>query len=253
MKTTNYSKIAERYDKNAYRVNEIYFDAELNEVINKNSKSEYHVLDLSCGTGLYLEKQKGYFDKMAIKWYGLDLSEQMLQKARDRLKNVDLILADVENMPYQSGTFDYISNNYAFHHYRNKGQALDEIYRVLQKGGIYKLHNIAIHEMPNWWVYHYFSSAYYEDLKRYWEKEILFHELTARGFEVNLRIEYRMENIKACDYLAHAENRDISVLTLIDDKEYEEGLERMRFDVRTNPDKMISNDFAELVCIAKKL
>lgn len=150
MKTTNYSKIAERYDKNPYRVNEIYFDAELNEVINKNSRSEYHVLDLSCGTGLYLEKQKGYFDKMAIKWYGLDLSEQMLQKARDRLKNVDLILADVENMPYQSGTFDYISNNYAFHHYRNKGQALDEIYRVLQKGGIYKLHNIAIHEMPNW-------------------------------------------------------------------------------------------------------
>ncbi|MDQ0153962.1 hypothetical protein [Robertmurraya andreesenii] len=62
-----------------------------------------------------------------------------------------------------------------------------------------------------------------------------------------------MENIKVCDYLAHAENRDISVLTLIDDKEYEEGLEKMRFDVKTNPDKTISNDFAELVCIAKKL
>lgn len=53
-------------------------------------------------------------------------------------------------MPYITETFDFISNNYAFHHYSDKGQALNEIYRVLTKGGIYKLHNIAIHNMPKW-------------------------------------------------------------------------------------------------------
>lgn len=51
----------------------------------------------------------------------------------------------------------------------------------------------------------------------------------------------------------YAENRDISVLTLVDDKDYEEGLERMKYDVKTNPDKTLVNDFAEMFLISKKL
>lgn len=123
----------------------------------------------------------------------------------------------------------------------------------MQKGGNYKMHNIAIHDMPKWWVYHYFPTAYYEDLKRFWHKEIVFHELTIRDFKVNLKIEYRLENIKVNDYLGYAENRDISVLTLINDEDYEEGLERMKYDVKTNPDKTIASDFAEIFCNAEKL
>lgn len=62
-----------------------------------------------------------------------------------------------------------------------------------------------------------------------------------------------MENVKVVDYLHYAENRDISVLTLVDDKDYEEGLERMKYDVKTNPDKTLVNDFAEMFLISKKL
>lgn len=253
MKTTNYSKIAEKYDKNQFRVDEIRFDYDLKDYIENNRQSEYHVLDLSCGTGLYLEKQINYFDEVNIRWNGLDLSDQMLKKANEKVKNIEFTNANVEDMPYQSDEFDFISNNYAFHHYSNKEQALNEIYRVLKKGGIYKLHNIAIHDMPKWWVYHYFPTAYYEDLKRFWNKQVIFNELTTRGLQVNLKIEYRMENVSINDYLDYALNRDISVLTLINDKDYEEGLERMKYDVKTNPDKTIVNDFAEMFCIAKKL
>ena len=253
MKITNYSKVTERYDKNQYRVNEIRLDYDLKEYIENNSKPEYQVLDLSCGTGLYLEKQTNYFEGLYIKWNGLDLSEQMLSKAKEKVKNVEFVKADVVDMPYVTETFDFISNNYAFHHYIDKEQALNEIYRVITKGGIYKLHNIAIHDMPKWWVYHYFPTAYYEDLNRYWTKDLIFSELLSRDLEVNLKIEYRMENIKVKDYIGYAENRDISVLTLINDKDYEEGLERMRYDLKTNPDKTIVNDFAEMFCIAKKL
>ena len=44
----------------------------------------------------------------------------------------------------------------------------------------------------------------------------------------------------------------ISILSLIDDKEYREGLEKMRYDLQSNPNKTIINDFAEMLCIAKK-
>lgn len=84
--------------------------------------------------------------------------------------------------------------------------------------------------MPKWWVYHYFPTAYFEDLKRYWQKEVI-SELNSRGLEVSLKIEYSMENIRVMDCLSYAENRDISVLTLIDEKDYEEGLERMRYGI----------------------
>lgn len=252
MKATNYSKIAEKYDKNHFRVDEIRFDYDLKDYIENNGKSEYNVLDLSCGTGLYLEKQMKYFDRVNIKWYGLDLSHHMLKKANEKVANVNFTNADVAEMPYQSEVFDFISNNYAFHHYKNKEQAIDERYRILQIDGIYKLHNIAIHDMPKWWIYHYFPTAYYEDLKRFWNKEVIYNELTARGFEVNLKIEYRMDNIRVNDYLDYAENRDISVLTLINDKDYEEGVERMKYDLKNNPDKTIINDFAEIFFIARK-
>lgn len=62
-----------------------------------------------------------------------------------------------------------------------------------------------------------------------------------------------MTNIKVADYLQHVLNKDISILNLINDKDYEAGLERIHYDVTKNPDKTIVNDFAELFCIAKKL
>ncbi|MCM3764764.1 class I SAM-dependent methyltransferase [Neobacillus niacini] len=253
MKITNYSSIADKYDKNQYRSEEIRFDQDLREYIDNHQQSEYHVLDLSCGTGLYLVKQMKAFVDYPIRWHGIDASEAMLTKAKEKIDQAIFVKGYAENMPYQPGTFDFISNNYAFHHYGKKEQALKEIERVLRIGGIYKYHNIAIHDMTKWWVYHYFPSAHYEDLKRFWNKEVLFHELTARGFQANLKIEYKMEELKVADYLHFAENRDISVLTLINDSDYHEGLERMRFDVNKNPEKTIPTDFAEMFCIAQKI
>nr|WP_289038129.1 class I SAM-dependent methyltransferase [uncultured Allobacillus sp.] len=200
----------------------------------------------------YLEKQADFFKDSPINWHGLDLSEEMLNRAEDRLDKVNLVKADVVDMPYQAKTFDFICNNYAFHYYINKEKTISEIYRVLIDGGTYKLHNISIHDMPNWWLYHYFPTAFYQDLKRYWTKETIFHELNSRGFQVNLRVEYSMQHIKLHDYIEHVENRDISVLTLIDDECYTEGLSRMKADIKRNPEKTIINDFAELFCIAVK-
>ncbi|MCJ8007340.1 class I SAM-dependent methyltransferase [Lederbergia wuyishanensis] len=253
MKLTNYSKIAERYDQNPFRISEVQYDKDIKEYIDNIEKPFYNILDLACGTGLYLDKQLEAFKDRGISWYGLDASEEMLKKAKEKVTEVNFIQGFAEDMPYKSDTFDFISNNYAFHHFTKKDHALDEIHRILVKDGIYKLHNISIHDMPQWWVYHYFPSAYEEDVKRYWDKNLIFKELKERGFEVNLKINYRMEEIKVTDYLVYAENRDISVLTLISDDEYKEGLEKMKLDVENNPNKTIVNDFAEMFSIAKKV
>ncbi|MBS4196515.1 class I SAM-dependent methyltransferase [Lederbergia citri] len=253
MKVTDYSKIADKYDQNPFRIKEVQFDHDIKEYIEKTAKPSFHILDLACGTGNYLKKQVKAFKDERIYWHGLDASEEMLKKAKGKVNEVSFTHGFAEEMPYKSGTFDFISNNYAFHHFTKKDQALDEIHRILVKNGIYKLHNIAIQDMPQWWVYHYFPSAYEEDRKRYWDKNLIFKELLKREFEVNLKIAYRMEEVKVADYLVYAENRDISVLTLISDEEYRVGLEKMKADVKNNPNIKIVNEFAEMFCIAKKV
>ncbi len=252
MKITDYSKIADKYENNQYRLDEIQVDNDLKEYFDNHPKSMYQVLDLACGTGLYLDHQIKYFDKRNICWHGLDASEDMLIKAMSKLKNVSFVHGQAENMRYENESFDYISNNYAFHHFLNKEAALDEIYRVLKKNGVYKLHNIAIHDMKKWWIYHYFPTAYYEDLKRFWEKGVLFNELSRREFIVDIQVKYRLGKIKVSDYVGYAENRDISILTLIDDHDYQEGLEKMRYDVKHDPQTTIVNDFAEIFVVSKK-
>ncbi|ARI77891.1 class I SAM-dependent methyltransferase [Halobacillus mangrovi] len=253
MKQTNFSGIADRYDLNDYRRDEICRDNRLKTYIETHDRSSYEILDLSCGTGLYLAHQIKEFKDTDMNWHGLDASEQMLEKAKDRLGNVSFVHGAAESMPYRSESFDYIANHYAFHHYLHKQQVLDEIYRILKPGGMYFMHNIAVDHMPLWWLYYYFPSAQVEDQKRFWDKGLIYDQLNKRGFKVDLQIDYQLKEVKIAEYLHFAENRDISALTLISEDEYKEGLERMRLDVQVDPEATVVNDFAELFCVADKI
>ena len=155
-----------------------------------------------------------------------------------------------EELDYESKCFDFISNNYAFHHFQGKEKALDEISRVIKQKGIFKMHNIAIHDMPKWWIYQLFPNAYYEDLKRFWQKEVIFNELSQRGFDVRVHIEYKMECLKLSSLMDHIYNRDISVLTIISNEEYSKGLEMAEYRLRKDLEAEIVNDFAEMFIVA---
>ncbi|MDQ0338027.1 SAM-dependent methyltransferase [Caldalkalibacillus uzonensis] len=157
-----------------------------------------------------------------------------------------------EEMPYDYQMFDYIVNNFAFHHFLYKTEALDEVARVIKPNGVFKLRNYVAHDMPRWWIYQYFPSTFEEDLQRFWEKERLFLELSARGFTVQLHVHYRMEESRVADFLPYVENRDISILTLISDEEYFRGLEQMKAEIERDPEATFVQEFAELECLAVK-
>lgn len=85
MKETDFSTIADHYDNNHYRVKELEKDTTLKAHITKQKKEKYEVLDLSCGTGLYLAKQVPLFHDSRVRWTGLDASEAMLEKQKKSL------------------------------------------------------------------------------------------------------------------------------------------------------------------------
>ena len=99
------------------------------------------VLDIATGTGdLAIQFAKETEAKRVV---GLDLSEGMLGVAREksskdsRLKSIEFIKGDSENLPFEDNSFDAISVSFGIRNFENLEKGLDEIFRVLNPGGLF--------------------------------------------------------------------------------------------------------------------
>lgn len=90
-------------------------------------------LELGCGTGVFLEQVA----RSGAEIHGLDLSEDLLARARARMtgaSNVRLDCGNAEAMPYPEGHFDAAYGSSVLHHL-DLDAALRELHRVLKPGG----------------------------------------------------------------------------------------------------------------------
>ena len=98
--------------------------------LKKGSK----ILDLGCGNGRVYEllKDKG------IEYYGLDISEELIKKAKRSIAKGHFIVGDLLHTPYKDGEFDIVLCVATLHHIPSKEareKAIKEIYRVTKPGG----------------------------------------------------------------------------------------------------------------------
>lgn len=97
-------------------------------------------VDIGTGTG---------FTAFAISPYsknvvGLDVSKNMLNEARElakkyRVRNLHLILAEAERLPFKNESIDIITSRQAAHHFHNIPQAIKEVNRVIKDGATFIL------------------------------------------------------------------------------------------------------------------
>jgi SAM-dependent methyltransferase len=96
------------------------------------------VLDLGCGAGLDL-----YFYAKAIgaqgKVYGLDISEDMVNKARENMRrlaieNAEIITGHSDELPFADNFFDIVASNGIYNLSPDKEVVMREVYRVLKQG-----------------------------------------------------------------------------------------------------------------------
>ena len=99
------------------------------------------VLDGGCGSGATLDAVvRAHPDVHA---WGIDLSAEMIGKARERLAAVgaraggpvDLQVADAEHLPLADGAVDLVVCVDSLHHYPDPAAALREMRRVTRPGG----------------------------------------------------------------------------------------------------------------------
>jgi len=93
------------------------------------------ILEVGIGTG----KNIDYYNKNA-KVIGIDFSEKMLEKAREKLiksgkKNITLTQMDGENLNFKDNSFDYVVTSCVFCSVPDPIRGLEEIRRVLKPTG----------------------------------------------------------------------------------------------------------------------
>lgn len=97
------------------------------------------VLDLGSGAGFdcfLAAKKVGKTGKVI----GIDMTERMIQKARENakkygLKNVEFRLGDIEELPVDDNSVDVIISNCVINLAPDKAKVFSEAFRVLKKGG----------------------------------------------------------------------------------------------------------------------
>jgi len=100
--------------------------------IDDNNK----ILDVATGTG---DIVKHIISKNNVTIVGIDISDQMIKIARNKIKSkkssLEWEVGDAENLPYLDNSFDIITISFGFRNFTNYDKALSEFNRVLKDGG----------------------------------------------------------------------------------------------------------------------
>jgi len=107
------------------------------------------VLDVGCGTGRALRRLAAIVDSGRLA--GVDLSEKMIEEAVDKaggIDNLEYHVASADDLPFDHGTFDYVTSMNSFHHYPDQRKALGEMIRVLKNQGSVYIADMTGHILP---------------------------------------------------------------------------------------------------------
>src|SRR5215471_11016253 len=88
----------------------------------------------------------------------------MLRWAWPKAPDIAWVQADAAALPFLDLSFDFISCQFAFHHFRAKASMLRHTFRVLRPSGCFVLRNLCPHESAGWIYYEYFPEAEIIDL-----------------------------------------------------------------------------------------
>jgi len=128
-----YNEWSEQYDHNRNKTRDLDAAATAKILNNYNFST---IIELGCGTG----KNTGYLLKRADKVIGIDFSENMLKKARNKFsdENVEFRKWDLtKTWNLKSESADLITCNLVLEHIENLDCVFSQAYETLKPGGLF--------------------------------------------------------------------------------------------------------------------
>jgi ubiquinone/menaquinone biosynthesis C-methylase UbiE len=118
------SKVQMAIDKASYR-HQINF-------INKHSHPGAKLLDVGCGSGIFLKVASASSD---IDLNGLDFDHRLLDEASQRVQGCNFIKGSAEELPFENKEFKFITTFHNIEHLYHPEKFVSECARVLDNDG----------------------------------------------------------------------------------------------------------------------
>jgi ubiquinone/menaquinone biosynthesis C-methylase UbiE len=114
-----------------------YYDVVAQDILSYGPKGR--ILDIGTGPGWLLVKLHQHAPRLQIT--GLDTSAAMVAKARKNMAlvglagKIEIKEGNASHLPFADNSFETIVSTGSIHHWKDPIDGLNEIYRVLKKGG----------------------------------------------------------------------------------------------------------------------
>ena len=111
----------------------------------------YDLLDCGCGTAPMLTLLHEKYPEKHLT--GIDITPKMIEAARAKqMDNVELLVGDCENLPFEDNSFDAVICCQSFHHYPNVQDFFNSVYRVLRPDGRLVLRDMTMNTAAVRWL-----------------------------------------------------------------------------------------------------
>jgi len=237
----NYDEIAPLYDSQPYRSRAV--DPQLLMFLReRGSGKPLALLDIGCGTGNQLIANRAAAPEARLA--GVDRSFGMLRQAYAKAPEIAWAQADAGRLPFAAGSFDFISCQFAFHHFGDKAGMLRAVLPILRPGGRFVLRNLCPQESGDWLYYRYFPEAQVVDLRDFWPPDAIAAVMEGAGFApVGVELEHLRFEQDLSEWLNTVRRRDVcSQLQAIDDAAYEAGVRRLEREVAAATGPLVRAD-----------
>jgi ubiquinone/menaquinone biosynthesis C-methylase UbiE len=179
------------------------------------------VLDVGCGTG----RAAAALAERGSRVWGVEPEPEMAALARERLSTVKV--APAERLPFKDGWFDRVLM-WLVVHLVDRPRAFAEAERVLAPGGRLAIATFHWDYFEGHWLGQFFPSLEAIDRARFSKTEDLVGDLEAAGFGSvsHTRLDQR-SSVGREWALQRVREHYVSPLQLLEENEYQAGLERM--------------------------
>lgn len=190
-----------------------------------------NILDIGCGTGNYTN----LIQKVSkAKVYGMDPSQGMLEKAREKNNEILFKVGQASCIPFEGDKFDFIYMTDVIHHIPDINFMFCEIYRVLKNGGKMCIATQSHRQIDIRYMSEFFPATAVVDKKRYPDIDsIITSAEESRMHYIKQEIVGEGQDVElGAKYLELLEKKGYSMLHLINDEDYMNGVNRVKAELR---------------------
>lgn len=135
-------------------------------------------IDIACGSGNYTQA----LASNGITIEGIDVSLEMLNKARNKYPSIKFYQGDSQSLPFENDFYSGAICTLATHHFSDVIQAFREAYRVINKGAKYIIFTSTPEQMKHYWLCHYFPKMMEDAMNKMLDFEKIKALLIKAGF-----------------------------------------------------------------------